>query len=122
MVRVKGRMGVAERTLTTLVSKRGSWLRDLAALGHIELAWGDNATWCAAPPLLTMLPEAVAGTRYRRRTRWLFDSGRGEGPSTGSLVSSAEALDLWLDECPAVDGPSTLLVACMREGDARHRP
>jgi hypothetical protein len=99
-----------------------AWLvaRDLAALGHIELSWGETAMWCAAPPLLTMLPRSggralVTGSR----TRWLYEPGNGEEPAAGALVQSAEELGLWLDECPAPDGPTTLLVACKRERNAR---
>ena len=45
-----------------------AWIaaRDLAALGHIEVAWGERIRWCAAPPLLTMLP-AQRWTSVRHR-------------------------------------------------------
>jgi len=50
----------------------------------------------------------------------LYEPGRDGEPGTGALVQAAEELDLWLDECPAQRGPTTLLVACKRVRNARN--
>ena len=56
-----------------------AWIaaRDLAALGHIEVAW-EEGTWCASPPLVTMIPRSggrvfVTGAR----TRYFVQAVRG---------------------------------------------
>lgn len=45
----------------------GRWLRDLVALGHLDIDW-RNRRWCAAPPVATRIPggigiAVVAGSR-----------------------------------------------------------
>ncbi len=96
------------------------------------MAWGETVRWCAAAPIVTMLPRSggrafVTGAR----TRHVFTPGTElrdgaedrrttlrRGPSTGRLVEACERLDLWLDECEAADGPLTLLIACESHTDA----
>jgi hypothetical protein len=82
-----------------------AWMiaRDLEALGHIEVAWDYGLRWCAAPPLLTMVPRSggrafVTGAR----TRYF----------TGRLNSAAEELDLWVDSCMSQRGPTSIYLAC----------
>ena len=88
-----------------------AWIaaRDLAALGHIEIAWGEEARWCAAPPLLTMLPRS-GGRAFitGARTNFLVEQ----------LDSAAEERDLWIDRCGYQRGPTTFLAACRRHQDA----
>ena len=50
-----------------------AWIaaRDLEALGHIEVGWEQGMAWCAAPPLLTMIPRSggrvfLTGARTRQ--------------------------------------------------------
>ena len=88
-----------------------AWIaaRDLAALGHIEVAWEAGISWCAAPPLVTMLPRSggrafITGARTR-----LF---------AGRLESAAEEHGLWVDRCGSQPGPTTLLVACRSHYEA----
>lgn len=88
-----------------------AWIaaRDLAALGHIEIAWDEGASWCAAPPLITMLPRS-GGRAFitGARTKYLAEQ----------LDSVAEERDLWIDRCGSQRGPTTFLVACHRHQDA----
>ena len=88
-----------------------AWIaaRDLAALGHIEIAWGEGARWCAAPPLVTMLPRS--GGRA-------FITGARTNFLAGQLESAAEERDLWMDRCGSQRGPTTFLVACRSHQDA----
>ena len=93
-----------------------AWIvaQDLAALGHLEIAWGDSQ-WCVAPPLLSMIPRSggrvlVTGAR----TRWLHSPDAG-----GALQDAVDELELWLDCCDAPRGPTTLYVSCESERDAR---
>jgi hypothetical protein len=88
-----------------------AWIiaRDLEALGHIEVAWNRGLRWCAAPPLLTMIPRSggrvfVTGAR----TRHLVDQ----------LQQAAELRDLWIDECALQRGPTSIYVACQSHLDA----
>lgn len=98
-----------------------AWIvaRDLAALGHIEMAWGSKTGWCAAPPLLTLLPRSggralVTGSR----TRWLYEPGGPDQQASGELVRAVSELNLWLDEYTPAKGLTTLLVACEDEREA----
>ena len=82
-----------------------AWIvaRDLEALGHIEVAWEQELAWCAAPPLLTMIPRSggrvfLAGARTRHLE--------------SQLNHAAERLDLWVDYCEARRGPRTVYIAC----------
>jgi hypothetical protein len=109
-----------------------AWItaRDLAALGHIEVAWGDRNQWCAAPPIITILPRSggrafVTGAR----TRYLYHGNISPSPTrqpsghmggTGQLVRACDQLNLWLDECETFNGPHTLLIACQDHTDAEH--
>jgi hypothetical protein len=77
--------------------------RDLEALGHIEVAWNHGLEWCAAPPLLTMIPRSggrafVTGARTRHFLHQLRDA--------------AEAQDVWIDECGLQVGPTSYYLAC----------
>lgn len=94
--------------------------QDLSALGHIEVAWGEKIQWCAAPPVLTMVP--MSGGRALLtggRTRHLYDpTGPRSERSSGTLMAAAEDLDLWVDEWRAADGPTTAMVACKSASDA----
>jgi hypothetical protein len=82
-----------------------AWIaaRDLEALGHIEVAWEKELAWCAAPPLLTMIPRSggrvfLTGARTRHLEALLNDV--------------SESLNLWVDYCDARNGPQTVYVAC----------
>jgi hypothetical protein len=88
-----------------------AWIaaRDLAALGHIEIAWAEEGRWCAAPPLLTMLPRS--GGRA-------FVTGARTGFLAERLETAAEERGLWIDRCGRQRGPTTLLVACEKHQDA----
>lgn len=88
-----------------------AWIaaRDLEALGHIEVAWDRELQWCAAPPVLTMIPRSggrvfLTGTR----TRFLLER----------LHVEAESRDLWVDECPTPRGPTSVYIACETVSDA----
>jgi hypothetical protein len=82
-----------------------AWIaaRDLEALGHIEVAWEQELAWCAAPPLLTMIPRS--GGR-------VFLTGARTRHLESQLNDAAEKLDLWVDYCDAQRGPRTVYVAC----------
>ena len=110
-----------------------AWIaaRDLAALGHIEVAWGETIHWCAADPILTMLPRSggrafLTGARTRhlyrpgRRVRETGQNARGverREAATGRLVEECERLGLWPDEIPASSGPVTVLIASAGHDD-----
>jgi NAD(P)-dependent dehydrogenase (short-subunit alcohol dehydrogenase family) len=81
-----------------------AWIaaRDFAALGHIEIAWDQGARWCAAPPLITMLPRS--GGRA-------FVTGARTGFLAAALERVAEERGLWIDRCGGQRGPQTLLLA-----------
>lgn len=105
-----------------------AWIaaQDLSALGHIEVSWADDGiTWCAAPPVVTMLPRSggralVTGARTRELYEPARDGvgGRPAVNSRGKLLEVAEQLELWVDELPGVSGPTTALVACETHHDA----
>jgi hypothetical protein len=82
--------------------------RDLAALGHIEVAW-EQQSWCAAPPLLTMIPRS--GGR-------VFVTGARTGFFERALERAAEEHELWVDECGGQQGPTSIFVACQSHLDA----
>jgi hypothetical protein len=82
-----------------------AWIvaRDLEALGHIEVAWNRGLAWCAAPPLLTMIPRSggrafVTGARTRHFVR--------------GLREEAEQHDIWIDEGGLQHGPTSYYLAC----------
>jgi hypothetical protein len=81
-----------------------AWIaaRDLAALGHIEIAWDREAQWCAASPLVSMLPRS--GGRA-------FIIGARTGFLDGRLEEVAVERNLWIDRSGAQRGPQTLLLA-----------
>ncbi len=88
-----------------------AWIaaRDLEALGHVEVAWNRGLEWCAAPPLLTMIPRSggrvfVTGARTRHFMERLRDA--------------AEARDLWIDECGMQHGPTSVYLACRSHMEA----
>ena len=88
-----------------------AWIaaRDLAALGHIEIAWDQGAQWCAAPPLITMLPRS-GGRAFVTGARTHF--------LATALEQVAEERALWIDRCGGQLGPETLLLASGRHQDA----
>jgi hypothetical protein len=92
-----------------------AWIvaRDLAALGHVEVSWGTEIAWAAAPPLVTMLPRS-GGRAFitGARTRHLYWPAPDGSPGGGRLLDLAERLDVWIDACPSASGPSTLYAAC----------
>jgi hypothetical protein len=83
--------------------------RDLEALGHIEVAWNGRLKWCAAPPLLTMIPRS--GGR-------VFVTGARTRHFVSRLREEAEARDVWIDECGIQNGPTSLYLACRSDLDA----
>ncbi len=94
--------------------------RDLASLGHIEITWGDDGGWCAAPVVVTMVPRSggralVTGAR----TRFFYTPADDGESGIGRLMDVAEERDLWVDQCEADGGPVTLFVACESDSDAR---
>jgi hypothetical protein len=98
-----------------------AWIvvRDLAALGHVEVAWGSEITWAIAPPLITMLPRSGGRALITgARTRYLYQPAPDGSPAGGRLVEEAEKLDVWIDACPAESGPTTLYAACSSHVDA----
>jgi len=92
--------------------------QDLSSLGHLEVAWGPQITWCAAPPVLTMIPRSGGRALLTGgRTRALYDPLNEEEPS-GRLVELVDELNLVIDEWSAVGGPTTIMVACESATDA----
>lgn len=81
-----------------------AWIaaRDLAALGHLEIAWDQDAAWSVAPPLLTLLPRS--GGRA-------FVTGARTGFLDRRLEEVATERNLWIDRCGGQFGPQTLLLA-----------
>jgi hypothetical protein len=99
-----------------------AWIaaQDLSSLGHVEVAWGDEVTWCAAPPVLTMIPRSGGRALLTGgRTRALYDPLHEGGP-TGRLVEAVDELNLVIDEWPAPKGPTTVMVACESALDAQN--
>lgn len=99
-----------------------AWIaaRDLTALGHLEVSWGDEITWAAAPPLLTMLPRSGGRALITgARTRHLYGPGPDAASTGGLLFEVAKELDVWIDECASTVGPTTLYAACESERDAQ---
>jgi hypothetical protein len=88
-----------------------AWIaaRDLAALGHLEIAWDLDAIWCVAPPLLTMLPRS-GGRAFITGARTEFLDLR--------LEQVAADKGLWIDRCGGQLGPQTLLLANSSHLDA----
>jgi hypothetical protein len=88
-----------------------AWIaaRDLAALGHIDISWGTQMRWSAAPPVVTMLPRSggralITGSR----TRWL----------RSRLGQLANELDLYINEVAQKRAPSSLMLCCSSHEDA----
>lgn len=96
--------------------------QDLSALGHIEVSWRrDEMEWCAAPPVITMIPRSGGRALVTGgRTRSLYDgSGQsGDGDACGDLVDAVNELDLWLDPFTHARAPTTLMVAVESHHDA----
>ncbi|HLI10883.1 MAG TPA: hypothetical protein VKY65_04725 [Alphaproteobacteria bacterium] len=88
-----------------------AWIaaRDLQALGHIEVAWNGELKWCAAPPLLTMIPRS--GGR-------VFVTGARTRHFVARLRAEAPVHDVWIDECGTQNGPTSLYLACRSHLDA----
>lgn len=99
-----------------------AWIaaQDLSALGHIEVSWGQDLTWCAAPPVLTMI--AASGGRALltgARTRALYElPASSEDWGTGELADAVNELGLWIDNWREDSGPTTVMVACESAADA----
>lgn len=95
---------------TTESPAEKAWIaaRDLSALGHLEIAWDEEA-WSVAPPLLSMLPRS--GGRA-------FITGARTGYFEDRLEEIAVERGLWLDRCGAQRGPQTLLLASSSHLDA----
>src|SRR5436309_2993325 len=80
--------------------------RILSALGHAEFEWGEEITWCAGPPVITMLPRSggralLAGAR----TRYLLKE----------LDNRAEEHDVWVETCAQAGAPDAIYVATDHE-------
>lgn len=88
-----------------------AWIaaRDLAALGHLEIAWDRDAVWSVAPPQLTMLPRS--GGRA-------FVTGARTGFLDRRLEEVAADRNLWIDRCGKQFAPQTLLLASSSHLDA----
>jgi hypothetical protein len=99
-----------------------AWIasQELSSLGHIEVAWADEISWCAAPPVLTMIPRSGGRALLTGgRTRTLYEPALQHGqPGSGRVFESADALGLWIDEWPSRAGPTTVMVACESATDA----
>lgn len=92
---------------------------NLAALGHMEIHWGSEVRWCAAPPVITMIPRSggrafLTGARSRS-----FDGVvPSDGSNPGRLQSVVDELELWVDRVPQTGGPTTNYLACASHEDA----
>jgi len=100
---------------------------DLSALGHIEISWAEDgpSTWCAAPPIVTMLPRSgghalITGARTRKLYEPARDGvqGRPAVDSRGALLEVADELNLYVAELRGGYGLTTALVACETHRDA----
>lgn len=90
-----------------------AWIkaRDLSALGHLEICWGENASWCATPPVLTMLPRS-GGRGFITGARTEYFEGR--------LHELIEEHQLYLHEDLAPHkGPTTILIAFNNNQEAK---
>jgi hypothetical protein len=99
-----------------------AWIvaRDLSALGHIEIAWTQQR-WAAAPPVITMLPRSGGRALMTGgRTRALYEPPHPDSDEagTGMLADAAEELDLWVDDWPSRDGPTSAVINCTSHIDA----
>lgn len=99
--------------------------QELSALGHIEVSWKPKGIeWCAAPPVITMLPRSGGRSLVTGgRTRYLYArSGEGaageSGQRSGALVDAVNELELWLDPFRHARAPTTLMVAVESHRDA----
>ena len=93
---------------------------DLAALGHLEMAWGGAAAWAVAPPVITMLPNSGGRALLTgARTRALYRPGTLEREQTGAVAEIAETLDVWIDDVSMRTGPTSVLIACGKPEDAQ---
>src|SRR5450759_3288708 len=90
-----------------------AWIkaRDFSALGHLEIRWGENSSWCATPPVLTMLPRS--GGRG-------FITGARTGHFEAHLREIINEHELYLHEDLAPHkGPTTMLVAFNNHHEAQ---
>ncbi len=98
---------------------------ELSALGHIEVSWNpDGIEWCAAPPVITMIPRSGGRALVTGgRTRFLYESATNELGETsrqsGALVDAVDDLNLWLDTFSHARAPTTLMIACESHRDAQ---
>jgi hypothetical protein len=91
---------------------------NLSALAHLEISWGGDAAWQAAPPVITMLPNSGGRALLTgARTRALYNAQDSDAPE-GTLVSAADELDLWVDAVEQRQGPSSLVIASNKPEDA----
>lgn len=97
--------------------------RDLSALGHLEITWGDDARWSVAPPVLTLLPGAGRALLTGARTRFLYDPPAADAPAgdsgQGWLVEAVNDEYLFLDPWWQSAGPTTVTIAIENDADAQ---
>jgi hypothetical protein len=96
--------------------------RDLSALGHLEISWGERSEWAIAPSVLTLLPAAGRALLTGARTRELYVPPDARSPidevGSGRLVDAVNELNLFLDPWPQSGGPTTVTIAIEGDGDA----
>lgn len=91
----------------------------LAALGHLEMTWDGAGSWAVAPSVITMLPDSGGRALLTgARSRLLYQPGNAEQGQRGAVADAAEELDIWIDDIPRRDGPTSVLIACSRPEDA----
>jgi hypothetical protein len=99
-----------------------AWIasQELSSLGHVEVAWADQITWCAAPPVLTMIPRSGGRALLTGgRTRTLYEPPpTHDEQGSGRVFDEADELGLWIDDWSSRGGPTTVMVACESAGDA----
>lgn len=101
-----------------------AWMaaRDLSALGHLEISWGERSEWAIAPPVLTLLPAAGRALLTGARTRALYVPPDYHAPleekGSGRLVEAVNELYLYLDPWSQTGGPTTVTIAIEGDTDA----
>lgn len=98
-----------------------AWIaaQSLSALGHIEVAWGDEIEWAVAPPVLTMIPRSGGRALLTgARTRHLLEVSPKDGTVSGAFEEAAESRNLWVDNWRQPYSPSTVMLCCESHRDA----
>jgi hypothetical protein len=91
----------------------------LASLGHLEMTWEGAGAWAATPPVITMLPNSGGRALLTgARTRALYRPGTDSREQAGAVAEAAQGLDVWIDDIPMKDGPTSVLIACEQAQDA----